>query len=118
MVITLEQFQKYSNVFTDNTELQETYIQSAQNIIYDYLGYNIEDKILNSITGELENVIDIPEIIKMTILRIATLLQSESDSNIGITSKSFGDSGNRTFFNTVNFDKYLIQISQYRKIRI
>lgn len=62
------------------------------------------------------NVI-IPEVIKLTVLRIAALLQTESDSNIGITSKSFADSGTRSFINTVNFDKYLIQISDYRIIR-
>jgi hypothetical protein len=56
----------------------------------------------------------LPEIIKMTVLRIATLLQTESAGNIGVTSKSFADSGTRTFINTVSFDKYLIQISNYK----
>ena len=80
--------------------------------------------------SEYENIIDcgnslfksninyIPEIIKSTILRIAAILQSESDSNIGVTSKSFGDSGNRTFINYTNFDKYLQPISSYRILRI
>jgi hypothetical protein len=56
----------------------------------------------------------LPGIIKMTVLRIAALLQAESDNNIGVTSKSFADSGTRTFVNTVNFDKYLVQISGYK----
>jgi hypothetical protein len=56
----------------------------------------------------------LPYIIKMTVLRIAALLQSESDGNIGVTSKSFADSGSRTFINSINFDKYLIQISNYK----
>jgi hypothetical protein len=56
----------------------------------------------------------LPGIIKLTVLRIAALLQTESDNNIGVTSKSFADSGTRTFVNTVNFDKYLIQISGYK----
>jgi hypothetical protein len=56
----------------------------------------------------------LPEIIKMTVLRIASLLETESNGNIGITSKSFSDSGTRTFINTVNFDKYLIQLSNYK----
>jgi hypothetical protein len=56
----------------------------------------------------------LPRIIKMTVLRIASLLQSEASGNIGVTSKSFGDSGTRTFINTVNFDKYLIQISAFK----
>jgi hypothetical protein len=60
----------------------------------------------------------LPGIIKMTVLRIASLLQNESDSNIGITSKSFADSGTRTFINYTNFDKYLIQISNYKLLVI
>jgi hypothetical protein len=60
----------------------------------------------------------LPGIITLTVLRIAALLQSESDSNIGVTSKSFADSGTRTFVNTVNFDKYLIQISGYKLLVI
>lgn len=55
----------------------------------------------------------IPAIIKETCLRIAGLLSTEV-GNIGITSKSFQDSGTRTFTNTTNFDRYLFQISNYR----
>jgi len=118
MIIDLKQFQIYSNVNTDNPEIQNSYLMSAQNIVNDYVGYDIENYLLNPITGLIEEVIEIPEIIKLTIMRIAAILQTEGDSNIGITSKSFGDSGTRTFINTTNFDKYLIQISNYRKIRI
>lgn len=57
--------------------------------------------------------VEVPEIIKLTTLRIAGLLTTEI-GNIGITSKSFQDSGSRTFINTTNFDKYLMQISNYR----
>jgi hypothetical protein len=56
----------------------------------------------------------LPRIIKMTVLRIASLLQTESSGNIGVTSKSFADSGTRTFTNYTNFDKYLIQISTFK----
>jgi hypothetical protein len=58
--------------------------------------------------------IDVPPILKQTILRIATLLLTEADNNIGITSKQFGDSGGRTFINYTNFDKYLNPLSRYR----
>ena len=118
MIIDLKQFQIYSSIHTDNTELQESYLMSAQNIVSDYVGYDIEKYLLFPDTGLILENIEIPEIIKLTIMRIAAILQTEGDSNIGITSKSFGDSGTRTFINTVNFDKYLIQISNYRKIRI
>jgi hypothetical protein len=119
MYIDLETFQKYTNVFQDDNGLQQSYIDSAIDIINGYLGYNPEEKIL--IDNELNDIspeYEIPSIIKMTALRIAALLQSESDSNIGITSKSFGESGARTFINTVNYDKYLVMISNYRIIRI
>jgi len=116
MIITAEQFQKYTGVFSDNVELQESYLQSAQEMVADFLGYNPEKSIY--INDVLVADLEMPEVIKMTIMRIAALLQTEADGNIGVTSKSFGDSGTRTFLNTVNFDKYLIQISKYKLIRI
>jgi hypothetical protein len=60
----------------------------------------------------------VPSVFKQTILRIAALLLSEADSNIGVTSKSFGDSGTRTFINFTNFDKYLQVLSKYRLVTI
>lgn len=58
----------------------------------------------------------IPDVIKLTGFRIAGILQTEDSGNIGINSKSFGDSGTRTFVNTVNFEKYLRQISKYKLV--
>ena len=55
-----------------------------------------------------------PKLIIQTVYRIAALLQSEGDSNIGVTSKSFGDSGSRTFVNFTNFDKYLFPLARYK----
>jgi hypothetical protein len=60
----------------------------------------------------------LPKLIVMTVLRIAALLQSEGGANIGVTSKSFGDSGARSFVNFTNFDKYLVQISPYKLLTI
>ena len=60
----------------------------------------------------------IPAVILNTVMRIAALLQSEEDSNIGVTSKSFGESGSRTFINYTNFEKYLSPLSKYCLIRI
>jgi hypothetical protein len=68
------------------------------------------DDIDSGNSSDNQNTSNIPDIIKLTVLRIAALLQSESDSNIGVTSKSFADSGTRTFVNYTNFDKYLIQL--------
>jgi hypothetical protein len=56
----------------------------------------------------------LPMIIKMTVLRIASILQSESNQNIGVSSKSFGDSGTRTFINYTDYSKYLLPISIYK----
>jgi hypothetical protein len=61
---------------------------------------------------------DMPAIFKQTALRIAALLLTEADNNIGITSKQFGDSGSRTFINYTNFDKYLSPLSKYKLIVI
>jgi hypothetical protein len=60
----------------------------------------------------------LPVIIKQTALRIAALLQTEGDNNIGVTGKSMGDSGSRTFVNYVNFEKYLSPISRYKLLVI
>ena len=121
MIVSVELFSKYTGVFTDDDILQTSYLLSSQNIVTDYLGYNPEYQLLHLITGELEDINDvseIPVIIQLTIMRIAAILQTEEQSNIGVTSKQFGDSGSRTFVNTVDFSKYLVQIAKYRKIRI
>lgn len=172
MICTVEELQKYSGVYVDETESQERFLQSAQSIVENYLGYEIEEKNyakfysglgfsdlrlgvknvsaissvkINDTEISLSNILldddsiilksgvfaqgtkniyvefvggfssdDIPELMKSTVLRIATLLQSESDSNIGITSKSFGDAGTRVFQNYTNFDKYLLPLSKYK----
>lgn len=57
-------------------------------------------------------------VIKLTCLRLSSLMYMESDGNIGITSKSFGDSGTRTFIQTTNYDKYLQVLNRYRIKRI
>lgn len=61
---------------------------------------------------------DMPVIFRQTALRIAALLLTEADENIGVTSKQFGDSGSRTFINYTNFDKYLSPLSRYKLIVI
>jgi hypothetical protein len=183
--VTVEELQKYSGVYEENV-LSQNYINSAENIVNNYLGYSptlhnyvqyfngngtnelqlrakpIQTIISVEVNGESIPLSDfysvmnnefiyynkifpigkrnikveydagwgitidddevnseyLPKIIKMTVLRIATLLQSESAGNIGVTSKSFADSGTRTFINTVNFDKYLVQISSYKLLVI
>jgi hypothetical protein len=174
--VTVDDFKQYSGVFDDNAELQ-VYIDSAEQIVENYLGYSVLEKTYNDVLSgkgtsllqlkarpitditsiliddgpvDLSNILydkdefityknnifpcgnynveaeytagyalaDIPELIKMTVMRIASLLQTESNQNIGVTSKSFADSGTRTFVNYTNFDKYLIQASKYKLIVI
>jgi len=75
--------------------------------------------ILNGGNALLESATTtIPAEIILTILRIAALLESESNQNIGVTSKSFAESGNRTFVNYTNFNKFLFPISKYRLKRV
>jgi len=56
----------------------------------------------------------LPDSIKITILRIAALLENESGGNIGITGNSFENGGTRTFVNYTNFGKFLHPISNHR----
>lgn len=168
MVITKEELQGYTGVeFETGNNIAELFIGAAQNIVENYLGYEIESKeytkhfslhnsnvikcevknITNvteiTIDGTLvenyyvdddkiilkqpvisDNIIvkftagfstDLPQIIKLTVLRIAALLQTESNNNIGVSGKSFMD-GSRTFISYTNYDKYLISCSKYKLI--
>jgi len=54
----------------------------------------------------------VPKIIKTTVLRIAGILWTESNGNVGITSKTF-EGNNRAFLNT-RFDKYLEPLRKYK----
>ena len=169
MVVTKEELQGFTGVeFESGNNIAELFIGSAQNIVENYLGYEIESKeytkhfalhtsniikagVKNitavseiTIDGTLvedyyidddkiilkqpvisDNIIvtftagfgeDLPQIIKLTVLRIAALLQTESNNNIGISGKSFMD-GSRTFTNFTNFDRYLIACANYRILR-
>ena len=168
MIVTKEELQGYTGVeFEAGNNIAELFIGSAQNIVENYLGYEIEikeynkhfalhssnvikvgvknitavstitvdgtpvedyyiddDKIILDQPVISDNIIvtftagfstDLPQIIKLTVLRIAALLQTESNNNIGISGKSFMD-GSRTFINYTNFDKYLIACSKYKLI--
>ncbi|MCL2381328.1 MAG: hypothetical protein FWC64_07005 [Treponema sp.] len=119
--VTLEELQRYSGTVGEHPENQAFFIEAAGRIIDDYLGYDGAEKALCPGTQEYRDIAAVPSIqylFKVTCLRIATMLQTEGGSNIGVTSKSFGDSGSRTFVNYTNFDKYLLPIAAYRKIRI
>lgn len=58
---------------------------------------------------------EVPDLIKLTVLRIASLLATESDQNISVVSKTF-DGSTRTFYNFTNFQKYLLPISKWKLV--
>ena len=168
MIVTKEELQGFTGIeFENGNNIADLFIGAAQNIVENYLGYEIESKEYtkhfalhssNIIKCEVKNVTevstitvdgtpvegyyidddkiilkqpvisdniivtftagfstDLPQIIKLTVLRIAALLQTESNNNIGISGKSFMD-GSRTFTNFTNFDRYLIACSKYKLI--
>lgn len=59
----------------------------------------------------------VPGAIKLAVLRIAALMYSESQGNIGVTSKSFQDQS-RQFVNLTNYSKYLSPLDSYRIMRL
>ena len=168
MVVTKEELLGFTGIeFESGNNIAELFIGAAQNIVENYLGYEIESKEYikhfelhssNVIKCEVKNITavseitidgtlvedyyidndkiilkqpvisdniivtftagfstDLPAVIKLTVLRIAALLQTESNNNIGISGISFMD-GSRTFTNFTNFDRYLIACSKYKLI--
>lgn len=59
---------------------------------------------------------EMPSVIKLSIMRIATLMISETNGNIGLTGKSFADNS-RTFINYSNYKKYLEPLDGLRIAR-
>lgn len=92
-------------------------ISSSEYLVKDEIVHIYDSKFFNkpiSIEYKAGFFEQIPNLIKLTILRVGTLLLTESDGNIGITSKSFQDSGSRTFTNFTNYEKYLEPIKKFK----
>lgn len=90
MLVTIAQFDNYTGNFEDSTEtvaLKTTFLSSAQELVTEYLRFNPETK---------WTAVTMPSIVKVTVLRIATLMLMEGGENIGVTGKSFSDNS-RTF---------------------
>ena len=84
-----------------------------ENYIYSLEGDSIfEDKATYKIhyEGGYRNV---PDEIKLAVIRIASLMLAESNGNIGITGKSNADQS-RTFISYNSYDKYLKPLISYR----
>ena len=99
-----------TEITVDGTLVENYYIDDDKIILKQPV---ISDNIIVKFTAGFST--DLPQIIKLTVLRIAALLQTESNNNIGISGKSFMD-GSRTFINYTNYDKYLISCSKYKLI--
>ena len=99
-----------SEITVDGTPIENYYINDDKIILKQPV---ISDNIIVKFTAGFGE--DLPPIIKLTVLRIAALLQTESNNNIGISGKSFID-GSRTFINYTNFSKYLDACSKYKLI--
>ena len=59
---------------------------------------------------------EIPDVIKVSIMRIAALMLQEQGGNIGLTGKAMGENS-RTFINYTNYDKFLEPLSDLRVMR-
>ena len=109
MLVTIDEFNSYTGNFEDSTDtvaLKTAFLKSAQELVSEYLRFNPEEE---------WNQAQIPEIIKLTVLRIATLMLMEGGENIGVSSKSFADN-TRTFISYTNYMKYLSPIQTYRRV--
>lgn len=109
MLVTITEFDNYTGNFEDSEEtvkLKHTFLSSAQELVGEYLRFNPEEE---------WNQAQIPQIIKLTVLRIATLMLMEGGENIGVTGKSFADNS-RSFISYTNYMKYLSPLQTYRKV--
>ena len=60
----------------------------------------------------------IPDLITQTILRLGALLKTEASGNIGLTSKSYGNEGSRSYVNFTSFEKYLQPLYPFKTIKL
>ena len=81
----------------------------ATNYVFPYGFKNVEVEYEAGFTNN-----EIPAIFKQVNIEIANLIQTMSGNNIGITSKSFGSDGSRTFIQNTNYDRYLQNLSIYK----
>lgn len=109
MLVSLNEFNNYSGNFEDDeqvTALKTNILKAAQELVNEYLRFNPEEEWVAQ---------GIPSLIKLTILRIATLMLMEAGENIGVSGKSFADNS-RSFISYTNYSKYLSPLQTFRKV--
>lgn len=112
MLVSLAEFNAYTGNYetSEAVDAQKTQmLNSAQNIVEDFLRFDPE-----TYDWTEAGLTACPDLIKLTVNRIATLLLMEAGENIGVTSKSMPDNS-RTFINYTSYFKYLRPIQNYRK---
>ena len=108
MIITIGQFNEYTGNFEDTetmVALKNTILSAAQELVGEYLRFDPEVK-----WGA-----DVPDLVKLTVLRIGTLMLMEAGENIGVTGKSFADNS-RSFISYTNYAKYLNPLQTFREV--
>lgn len=108
MLITTEQLSGFNGSYPEDTTLQTIYINTAHGVIMSYIGYDPE----NVEQWKKDEVFK--STVQFVCLEIASLMEQEEGQNIGINSKSFGESGTRSFLNVVDYSKYLKRLDSYR----
>lgn len=116
MLITKEELSTFSGKYPEeDKDLREIYIGSAGSVINEYLGFKVEEEYSETDIGSGEVVLKVPEIFKLVCLEIASLMQLEENSNLGVSSSSDVGGIGRTFLNQIDYSKYLARLSAYRK---
>jgi hypothetical protein len=108
MIVTVSQFNEYTGNFEDSEsalELKTTILSAAQELVSEYLRFDPDEK-----WGE-----SVPQLVRLTVLRIATLMLMEAGENIGVTGKSFSDNS-RSFISYTNYAKYLNPLQTFREV--
>ena len=109
MLITIAEFNEYTGNYEESeqtVELKNLILSSAQEVVGQYLRFDPETKWDNQ---------SIPSIVRLTIIRIATLMLMEAGENIGISGKSFADNS-RSFISYTNYSKYPNPLQTYREV--
>jgi len=109
MLVSIDEFDNYSGNMEDDEKtlsLKTEILMASQELVSEYLRFDAEQYWENAA---------VPSIVRLTILRIATLMLMEAGENIGVSGKSFADNS-RTFKSYTNYNKYLNPLQTYRKV--
>lgn len=108
MIVSIQSFNDYSQNYEDSVNalnIKTMCLESAEHLVADYLRFEPSE-----VYGE-----NVPSVIRLTVLRLATLMLMEAGENIGVSSKSMPDNS-RTFISYTNYNKYLQPLQNLRKV--